>query len=474
MDKGGTIKRNTYFVSIAQIIQMLLAFALVPFAARYLGDDGFGKYALATTIMYFIFLLNDLGVNTLVTREVAKDKVAAQSYFGNSLSLKAMLIIGIIIFLSLFFKFFKFSSEMIFAIIIFGIYGIVTSFVQLSTGVFRAFEKMEYETIVLILEKAIIAGIGILVLVMSLGLLAFAAVFVLAGFISVIICFAILRNKFFPIKMLFEPIFMKRILFSSLAMGASLFMVSIYCRVDILMLSAMKSPDVVGWYAAAYKLISITAIIPNILITATFPRFSQYSKGFEKEFSELFTKGLKYLIFFALPLISGTIILSEKIIFVVFGLEFTNAVVALRILVWAAGLNFLNIFLNGIFIATSHQNKLVAIYAAGLMSNILLNTILIPKYSYLGASTATVFTELTVFSILMYIALYKITQIVEKMFIIKALLATLIMSLFLFYFQAYNIFVITTLSMIVYFVSLHIFKALVLQEILILPKNLIR
>ncbi|MFQ5627981.1 MAG: oligosaccharide flippase family protein, partial [bacterium] len=42
---GHSIKKNTLFLSIGQFVQLVLAFLTVPFAARYLGEAGFGQYS---------------------------------------------------------------------------------------------------------------------------------------------------------------------------------------------------------------------------------------------------------------------------------------------------------------------------------------------------------------------------------------------------------------------------------------------
>ena len=87
------LKQNTYFISAGLILQMAMALALVPFAARYLGDDLYGKYGIASTIMFFVFLFNDLGVNTYLTREVARFREKADQFVSNAITLKLVLII---------------------------------------------------------------------------------------------------------------------------------------------------------------------------------------------------------------------------------------------------------------------------------------------------------------------------------------------------------------------------------------------
>ena len=83
----------------------------MPVAARLLGHDGFGKYSLAMAIMYMVFMLHDAGVNTYLTREVARKHERADFYFVNALYFKLISFGIIIIPLFLFAYFSKYSDD---------------------------------------------------------------------------------------------------------------------------------------------------------------------------------------------------------------------------------------------------------------------------------------------------------------------------------------------------------------------------
>jgi len=76
------IAKNTAALFAAQFIASILGLVLTIFIARSLGDVIFGKYsfALAFTALFAVF--SDLGYNTLLIREVAKDKSLANEYFN--------------------------------------------------------------------------------------------------------------------------------------------------------------------------------------------------------------------------------------------------------------------------------------------------------------------------------------------------------------------------------------------------------
>ena len=402
-------------------------------------------------------------MNTYLVREVAKSKDLAGKFYGNSFILKTFLIILSLLFLLIFSYSTSFDQETYRAIYIFAAYGILSSFVQLTTGVFRAFERMEFDTLIIILEKLIITSLGISVLVMGFGLLTFCLVFVGAGIISQILGLSLVRRKFFPLNFGFDFQFSRKIFLGAVVFGISMFLATIYNKIDVVMLSIMKSPQVVGWYSAAYKLLNFTNIVPTIFVIAFFPRMSQVSSD---KLSNLFTKGMKYLLILAIPLVPGVVILAKKIVLLAFGAQYENSIAAMQILVIAAAILFLNIFLAGLYGATNNQNRLVFIQLGGLTTNVVLNLLLIPKYSYIGASVATVITEGGIFIVAFYWALQHIVQLKEFGFFFKSMASALVMTLLLFNFREINVGIMLVASILIYFIMLLLLGGIKIEEIL--------
>ena len=261
---------------------------------------------------------------------------------------------------------------------------------------------------------------------------------------------------------------MKWIISNSIVIGLSMFIITSYTKVDVLMLSAMQSDQVVGWYSAAYRLIAVTSLIPNVLVAAMFPRMSQSGIKLNDEISKLFTKGFKYLFFLVVPLIVGTTFLSNEIIVLLCGAKFENSGLVLKILCWAAGFNFFNIFLTGLFWASNNQNKMIIINVGGLVLNVILNYFLIPNFAHIGASFATVATEGFVLISCLIIALRGIVKITEFRFIVQSFVAASVMIFFLYYqFYQINLIINILLAATIYIVALFAIKGFTLRELMI-------
>lgn len=472
--KYNNLKKNTYFLAIGQVFQKILAFALIPFAARYLGDDGFGKFSVASTIMFFVFLLNDLGITTYITREIAKNKKLANEYYFNSLLIKICLIFINFSFVLIFLRFSNYAADANYAILIFAGYGIIDSIIQLSIGTFEAFERMEFEALVLSLEKIIITGLGLFVLIKGYGLIIFCGIFLVGGLFGVLLSFFILTRYFQFSRHRYKPGYntIKALVKNSLPFGISLFIATIYNNIGVLILSLIKSPEVVGWFSASFKVIAITNIIPMIMIAATYPAFSRELLLENERVAKLFTRCFKYLSFLAFPLVAGTIILAEKIVLLIYGAQYINSIPALKIMVWTAAFVFYNIFLTGIMKAANLQRLMVKIQLIALAINVILNIVLIHSYSYLGAAITTVCTELFIFICFMVITFRQIVKLQEISFLFKTIFATLIMTIFSIITINYNILIVVGGNIFIFGSSLYLMKGFAIKEIL--PNFMIR
>jgi len=233
----------------------------------------------------------------------------------------------------------------------------------------------------------------------------------------------------------------------------------------------MKGPEVWGWYSAAHKLVDFTNVVPTILMIATFPAFARYSTMAGAELNALFTRGFKYLLLLAIPLIPGVILTAEPVIRTVYGDQFLSAVPSLRLFGWTAAILFVNIFAAGLYGATNHQGKLAVIQVIGLILNVTFNLLLIPKLAHVGAALSTVLTEAIVLLITLFFAFKRIVRLSEKRFIADILMATVAMSGLILLLKPAHVFLIISTAMVVYFGILFLRKTIRIDELLQFKKK---
>jgi O-antigen/teichoic acid export membrane protein len=161
-----------------------------------------------------------------------------------------------------------------------------------------------------------------------------------------------------------------------------------------------------------------------------------------------------------LPVVIGVSFFSKEIILFVYGADYLPSASALALLIWALFFIFINAPVGNI-VATSNMMHAFLPYAIGnTLLNIVLNLFLIPKYSFWGASFATVFTECTGFVLQLYFANRVLGNASQILWMIgKVLTAGAIAGIVFYLVKSFAIFPLNVLILMsVYIVCLFMFK----------------
>lgn len=129
------------------------------------------------------------------------------------------------------------------------------------------------------------------------------------------------------------------------------------------------------------------------LHTSIFPVMSKIYKTSKESLKFICEKLFKYSIIIAFPIAVGTTILSERFILLIYGSEYLPSVIALQILIWSDVIIFTN-FTPRLFESINKQIIFTEITMLGAVTNVVLNLLLIPQFSYVGAAIATCLTEI--------------------------------------------------------------------------------
>ena len=188
------LHKNIGFAGIGQFFYTVLAFILIPFATRYLDSDGYGLYTLAATLGFFVSLLTDLGLSVLITREVSKNSRLARRIFSYAMGIKTALLPVALAFLFVYLFWGRFDSTGIQTIVIFTLSSVFGSYSQSIFAVFRGYEKIQYETVGVFVDKFLSVVIGIIVLVLGGDIRLFVSAFLFAAAVKLALSAVILHR----------------------------------------------------------------------------------------------------------------------------------------------------------------------------------------------------------------------------------------------------------------------------------------
>lgn len=404
------IVKNFSWLALSQIISKGVGFIASIYLARVLVAEGLGKLGFAGAILSYFGLIESLGLETFGIREIARNaKEVYKKYVNNILTIK--LVTSIISFgLLLIFIYFIPQSLEIKKLILFSGFALLVSAFALD-WFFRGIEKMEWVAFSQIFYSFCYLGLIFLIIKSPEQLLKIPLISISVSIITTCILLFVFTKKFGPIKLNFDFSLWKKILKQSLPMGFSVIMITIYYNFDHIMLGFMKNMEVVGWYEVAYKIILLIICIQSLINQSIFPALSRLwsSKQIEK-LKKFVNTGMSYMFLLSLIIIIFSLCIGRYIITLIYGPGFQNSIIIFMLLAFTAFLVYNETITAPLLLASNKQSQYLVGVGVGAIVNLILNALLIPKFSYYGAAVATIIAEIFVFSFLFYFSL-KIVKI---------------------------------------------------------------
>ena len=144
---GKTVFANFGYLSLLQVAGYVFPLISMPYLARVIGADGFGKIAFASAIVVWIQTISDWGFNLTATRDVAQNrdnKELVSRIFSNVLWARSVLTLlsGIILLLVvLLVPYLRENADILFVTFL-----LVPGYILFPEWFFQAIEKMKYTT----------------------------------------------------------------------------------------------------------------------------------------------------------------------------------------------------------------------------------------------------------------------------------------------------------------------------------------
>jgi len=459
------VAKNTFALFIAQFVTSILSIILSISIARNLGDVVFGRYSFALAFTTFFAIFSSLGYDILLIREVARDKSQASRYVSNILNIRALLSLVIFVLIVVVINLLDYPAYTKNVVYIFGIYTLIESLSGVFRGTFRAFEKMEYDASITVLGNIIRVSLGLLVLFLGYGLIELALIFLFSGVFDLAFSSLVCEIKFVKTKIGIDWDFWKNSIKLAIPLGMLSIFDMIYIKADTIMLSMMKGDAVVGWYNAAYNLVLGLKPIPYLFMGALLPLMSHYYVSSKNSLKITYAKSFKYLLILGVPITVGITLLADRIILLFYGQQFYPSIIALQILAGDVLLIFLYSSLGALLIAVDRQNQMAIIAAFTALLNVILNLILIPPLSYVGAGIATITAETVLFGLYVYVISKNFYALPFHKIVIKPIVATLVMGFFIYFCGFINLFLLIILAIFLYFAILYFIKGISREDV---------
>lgn len=445
------IAKNFIVLSLSRLLSTGLSLVLVILITRFIGDEGYGKLGFAMSLAAILTVLTPLGMNSLMIREVARDKSLAGKYLGNTIIIELFMSVLAFAAIVIAIPVGQLPPDITTVLFICGGYYMLTSLSNAMRSIFSAHEKMEYTSLLDFTNSFITVACGAIVLLMGYGLISLAFAYLAAAVFDLLLAAFIVLRKFVHPDFRIDSNFWKKTIPIALPFAALALITAVYTQIDIIILRSIQDDATVGWYKASTSLVYTLNSIPALLASAIFPAMSRFHVSSKESLKLTVQKSAKYLLILAFPIAFGIAILAEPIINLLYGPDFIPGVPALRVLAFYVPFLFLNTIL-GIMLASIDKQRLrFFCYLGSTVIRIVLGIFLILNFSLTGAAFTIVASEALLFILNYYFSLRNIPGLNIIRTNYKPLIAGLGMAVFVFYLQDINVILLIIMAAIVYF-----------------------
>lgn len=384
---------NTGWMLFDKLLRMCVGLFVIVWIARYLGPDQFGAFNFAVAFTSIFGYLASLGLDGIVVKYLVREPDRKFEILSTAFVLKlcggvsALLIslISIIVIRPL-------------DIQVHWLVGIIA-----ASMIFQAFDtidlwfqsQMQSKYTVLAKNSAylLIALVKVSLILKSAPLIAFAYASlaeVVLGAVGLLLIY---------LKHQSEVVWCPRMATALRFIGESWpailsgLAIMIYMRIDQIMLAQMVGNHEVGLYSAALRFSEIWYFIPTIIVNSVMPILTRIRQESNDIYLQRIQQLLNNLARIAYTIALPMALISKLLITSLYGQEYSAAGTILAIHIWASVFIFIGMGINPWLINENLLKYSLFQTVSGVIVNISLNILLIPKYGGIGAATATVIAQ---------------------------------------------------------------------------------
>ena len=387
---------NTSWLLGERILRMGVSLFVGIYVARFLGPEKFGLLSYALGFVMLFGTIASFGLNEILVRELLQEKTQIKELLSTAFFIRVFgfLMMGCIIIFALQFtnddKYTHLMITIITLSIFFQSFNVIDCYFQSQV-------QSKYVVIVQFIQLLITSLIKIFLIINKATLIWFAIVFLIDQALLAILLLSIYRWK----KEWFSVFSVRWKLAKQLFTNAwplifSGMMVSIYMKIDLIMIKEMLDAKAVGIYAAAVKLCEVLYFLPVVVMSSLFPAVVEARKKDLIVYRKQVYRIYEIMIGATAIVAIITTFLADWIVNILYGSIYQEAATILQIYIWAFVFVSLGVVSSKYLVA--ENLGIYALYRAvvGAIINITLNWYLIPVYGIKGAAFATLITQIFV------------------------------------------------------------------------------
>lgn len=389
----GNVTKNVSWILIQNIYTMVLGIICTGLVARHFGTEGYGIVNFCLSYVSLFSFIAIFGTNHIILKDLTEKKYDNGTVLGTNLYIRIILSI-VALLISQTVSLFIYDKNINIAILLFNVNTIICSSDIISYYA-QSKIKNKYVSISKIVSTSVFSALKIVVILCNFSITVYIALYIVETIIyTIMLYWSYKKIKDENIKWIIDKEYLKQLLNRSKFYALSSLMVTIYMKIDQVMIGTiMSSNSDVGIYSAAVRIAEIWTFVPVSVITSFKPIVikskEENSKTYYPNLQKLYS--IVSLVCFIFSV--GIVIFGKLGIKILYGNDFIGAYIPLIILAFGTWIGVLG-NIHYLWMTCEGKEKYSLFYSfCGCFSNIILNIILIPRFGIIGAAIATIISQ---------------------------------------------------------------------------------
>lgn len=385
-----TVVRNTGWLVADNVLRMLVGLAVGVWVARYLGPERYGLLSFALAFVTLFAPLASLGLEDIVVRNLVRDPARREETLGSAFALRIAGGAASLVAASAAVYLLR-SSDALSRVLV---------AILAAGGLFQAFNvidcwfnsQVQSKYAVMARSAAFLAGSAarIALIVTGASLVWFAVVATVEVALASAGLIAAYRARAGSLSRWRATAAGARSLVAdSWPLFFSVISITLYQRIDQVMLQQSVGSAEVGVYSVAVRLVEAWVFVPSALYWSAFPSILQAKLEGEELFHERLQRFYNLMALSAYAVAVGATIAGPWLVRVLFGESYARAGVMVVVLAWANLFTTLEIARTAFLNAQNWNRVYLVMILAGGALNVALNLVLIPRFGGTGAAVAS-------------------------------------------------------------------------------------
>jgi len=370
----------------ARAVQFILSMVVTVALVRHFGPSDYGDYIFVVSLTGALVLFSDFGLMKVAVGEITREPEAEPAILGTvmlaRLAIAAVIALGAQLFLATIG-----TRETVRVAVAIASAWFASEALLTTLALFQVRLAMQFEALTSLISN-LAQVIGALWLIQHGGTVhQIVALPALGSLLAAATAAGIARARYHA-SVRVDLHRLPRLLVSALPVGITVGIAMVSLKLGGVILGVMATPEDVGLYGAASKLIEYLVIGTAIMLNPAYPLLVRWYLGDPERFRLLYVRMATAIMVLMLPVPITFAFTADWLVALLYPPEFAGSASGFQILSIALALLVLNAWHGFVLLAARRQQLTLAYDAAALVANLVLNLVLIPRLGYLGAAWA--------------------------------------------------------------------------------------